>query len=108
VFVTTVHPTVFIWDVTQLERRPETGEILIAHYTVNANDGTYKTGVYGSVALGPVDAESMVPFSEVTKAQAIEWVKQLIGGGEKVAEIQAALQAKLDEQRFPRAVGVPW
>ena len=98
----------FIWDVTQLERRPETGEILIAHYTVNANDGTYKTGVYGSVALQPADPENMVPFADVTKAQMLELVKQQIGGGEKVAEIQTALQGKLDEQRFPRAVGVPW
>jgi hypothetical protein len=38
----------------------------------------------------------------------IGWVKDAFGA-EKVAEIEAALQSQLDEQRAPsRASGVPW
>jgi hypothetical protein len=38
----------------------------------------------------------------------IGWVKDQFGA-EKVAEIEAALQAQLDEQRHPtQAAGVPW
>jgi hypothetical protein len=39
----------------------------------------------------------------------ISWVKEKLGGDEKVAEIQAALQAQLDQQRTPTtAQGLPW
>ena len=39
----------------------------------------------------------------------IGWVQQKLGGEEKVAEIEAALQSQLDEQRTPTtAAGVPW
>jgi hypothetical protein len=36
-------------------------------------------------------------------------VQEAIGGDEKVAEIEAALDAQLEEQRHPtKAAGVPW
>jgi len=39
----------------------------------------------------------------------VQWVQEALGGDEKVAEIQAALQAQLDELRHPsKAAGVPW
>ena len=39
----------------------------------------------------------------------IEWVKEKLGGAEKVAEIEAALQSQLDEQAAPtKAQGMPW
>jgi hypothetical protein len=39
----------------------------------------------------------------------IGWVKEALGGDEKVAEIEAALQLQIDEQRHPsKAAGVPW
>jgi hypothetical protein len=39
----------------------------------------------------------------------IGWTKQALGGDEKVAEIENALQKQLDEQRAPSvANGVPW
>jgi hypothetical protein len=39
----------------------------------------------------------------------IGWVKEALGGDEKVQEIEAALQAQIDEQRHPsKAAGVPW
>ena len=39
----------------------------------------------------------------------LELVKTALGGEEKVTEIEAALQAQLDEQRTPtKASGKPW
>jgi hypothetical protein len=36
-------------------------------------------------------------------------IKEALGGDEKVTEIEAALQAQIDEQRAPsKAAGVPW
>ena len=74
---------------------------------MNAADGTYTAGAYGSVGLER--PETLVPYADLTEEQVIGWVKEKLGGDEKVTEIQAALQAQLDEQRTPsRATGKPW
>ena len=101
--------TVFTWGINTLERRTENGEIFTCHYTVNANDGTYSSGAYGSVGLEAADPDSMIPYADLTQETVIGWVKEKLGGDEKVAEIEAALQAQIDEQRAPsKASGVPW
>jgi hypothetical protein len=39
----------------------------------------------------------------------IGWTQEALGGDEKVAEIEAALQGQLDEQHAPtKAAGLPW
>lgn len=99
--------TVFTWKIAQLERETADGFVFTAHYTVDANDGTYSAGAYGSV--GFERPENLIPFADLTEDQVVIWVQEAIGGDEKVAEIEAALQAQLDEQHHPsKAAGVPW
>jgi hypothetical protein len=99
--------TTFTWAIAQLERETADGYVFTAHYTVNAADGTYTAGAYGSV--GFERPETLVPYADLQEEQVIGWVKEKLGGDEKVAEIQAALQAQLDEQRTPsKASGKPW
>jgi hypothetical protein len=79
---------------------------MTAHYTVTAEDGTYNSGAYGS--LGFERPDTLIPFADLTEDTVIGWVKDAFGA-EKVAEIEAALQSQLDEQRHPsKAAGVPW
>ena len=95
------------WKIAQLERETADGYVFTAHYTVDANDGTYSAGAYGSVGLEK--PETLVPFADLTEEQVVGWVKAAIGGDDKVAEIEAALQAQLDEQAAPtKATGTPW
>jgi hypothetical protein len=49
----TDHPmaTTTVWNIGQLERNTADGIVFTAHYTVDANDGTYSAGAYGSVGL---------------------------------------------------------
>ena len=99
--------TVFIWGVANLERETEDGYVFCCHYTVAANDGTYSSSAYGSVGFERPD--TLIPFADLTEDQVVGWVKEALGGDEKVTEIQDALQAQLDEQRAPtKAAGVPW
>ena len=54
-------------------------------------------------------ASRAATFADLTKDTVIGWVKEAIGGADKVAEIEAALQVQLDEQKAPtKANGVPW
>jgi hypothetical protein len=99
--------TVFTWHIAQLERETADGYVFTAHYTIDANDGTYTAGAYGSLGFERPE-EDLIPFADLTEEIVIGWVKEKFGE-EKVAEIEAALQAQLDEQRQPtRASGLPW
>ena len=81
--------TTYNWDIAQLERETADGYVYTAHYTVGAGNGTYSAGAYGSVNFER--PETLVPFADLTKDQVIEWVKEALGGDERVAEIEAAL-----------------
>ena len=99
--------TTFTWRITELERITDDGFVTTAHYTLDANDGTYKVGAYGTVAFDRGEGD-LTPFSELTEEIVISWIKTYFGD-EKVAEIEATLQARLDEQHAPtRATGLPW
>ena len=99
--------TTFTWAIANLERETLDGFVFVAHYTVNASDGTYSSGAYGSVGFERPD--TLIPFADLTEAEVIGWVKEALGGDEKVTSIQEALQNQIDEQRAPtKAAGVPW
>jgi hypothetical protein len=99
--------TTFTWAIANLERETSDGFVFTAHYTVNANDDVYTSGAYGSVGFERPD--NLIPFDDLTQDQVIGWVKEALGGDEKVTEIQAALQQQLDEKRAPsKASGTPW
>jgi hypothetical protein len=98
--------TTFTWNIANLERETSDGYVYTAHYTVNAADDTYSAGAYGS--LGLERGDTLVPFADLTEATVVGWVKEKLTA-EKVTEIEAALQAQLDEQRQPtKAGGLPW
>jgi hypothetical protein len=99
--------TTFTWNISQLERETQDGYVFTVHYTVNAQDDTYSAGAYGSLGLERPEGE-LIPYSELTEEVVVGWVKAKFGE-EKVTEIEAALQAQLDEQRQPtKAAGLPW
>ena len=100
--------TSFTWAIANIERHTADGAVFAVHYTVNADDGTYSAGAYGSLGLEAPDPDSMIPFDNLTEEIVVGWVKDKFGE-EKVAEIEAALQAQLDEKHAPtKAAGLPW
>jgi hypothetical protein len=107
--------TTFTWKVANLERNVADGKVYTVHYTVNAlsdqvdpsseSGGFYSAGAYGSLGF---DGEVATPFADLTEEVVVGWVKEQFGA-EKVAEIEAALQAQIDEKVAPsKAAGVPW
>ncbi len=165
--------TTFTYKITNLDRETKDGYVNQAHYTINAGDGTYTAGVYGSLglkraydvepveavpavaavaavpaveaveakaavldadgnvvtpAVEPVEAvlaveavaavpaveavegvlAALIPFADLTEDTVVGWVKDKLGA-DKVANIEAQLQAQLDEQTAPTiATGLPW
>jgi hypothetical protein len=100
--------TTTTWGIAQMERILADGIVFTVHYTVDANDGTYSSGAYGSIGLEAPEG-NVIPYADLTPEIVIGWVQDKLGGDEKVAEIQAALQAQIDQQRTPTTGdGVPW
>ena len=98
--------TTFTYKITNLDRETKDGYVNTVHYTINAEDGTYSAGAYGS--LGFERPETLVPYADLTEATVVGWVKDKLGA-EKITEIETALQAQLDEQTAPtKAKGLPW
>jgi hypothetical protein len=98
--------TTFTWGVANLERETADGFVFVCHYTISANDGTYSSSAYGSIGFQRPD--NLIPYADLTEDTVIGWVKDAFGA-EKVTEIEAALQAQLDEQHHPsKASGTPW
>ena len=94
------------WKITQLERETADGYVFVAHYTVEASDETYKAGAYGSI--GFERPETLIPYADLTEEIVVGWVKDKLTE-ENVAQVEAQLQAQLDEQKTPtKASGMPW
>ena len=100
--------TTTTWGIAQMERHTADGIVFTVHYTVAASDGTYASSAYGSVGLEQPEGE-VIPYADLTPEIVIGWVQDKLGGAEKVTEIEAALQAQIDQQRTPTtAQGMPW
>ena len=98
--------TVTNWSIANLERETADGFVFTAHYTISAKDNAYSAGAYGSIGFERPD--SLIPFADLTEAEVVSWVQEALGA-DKVADVEAALQNQLDQQRNPtQAAGVPW
>ena len=102
--------TTFTWAVKSMDRQLSNGAVTTVHYTISASDGTYSSGAYGSVGLDqPEDDSDLTPYADLTESWAISALQAKLGGADKVAEIEAALQAQITEQRTPtQGSGLPW
>jgi len=106
--------TIFAWKINTLERELSDGYVFTAHYSVVAisdqldpEGNPYNSGAYGSVGLERPD--TLVPYDELQESDVIGWVQAKLGGAEKVAEIEAQLEARLLELINPSKInGVPW
>ena len=92
-----------IWKIDQLDRQTSDGLVTTAHYRVDAVDGDYSAGSYGTVGFERGD--TFIAYDSLTEAQVIAWVKDKLD----VEAIEANLAAQIALQKAPvTATGVPW
>ena len=91
------------WTIAQLDHQTSDGLVTTAHWRVDAVDGDYSAGSYGTV--GFERGETFIAYDSLTEAQVIAWVKDKLD----VEEIEAGLQAQIDAKKNPvTATGTPW
>ena len=97
------------WTIAQLDRELADGYVYTVHYRVDATDGTYSAGAYGSVGLEKPD--TLVAYKDLTSETVIGWVKDKLNSedSDAVKNIEAALAANIAEQKTPTVgTGLPW
>lgn len=91
------------WKIAQLDRQTIDGLVTTAHYRVDAVDGDYSVGIYGSVGFERGD--TFTAYEELTESQVVAWVKDKLD----VEAIETGLATQIEAKKNPvTANGVPW
>jgi hypothetical protein len=98
-----------VWKVANMERNLDDIEtVFTVHYTVTHFRDGEQAGAYGSIGLEAPESGTGIPYAELTEEIVIGWVKTKFGD-EKIASIEAALDAQISEKLAPtKSAGVPW
>ena len=118
--------------INNLERNTADVTVVIAHWNASLTDGDYSASAYGTQSFTrDENSPAFIPFDDLTEADVVGWVKdsmistkdipaELDEDGNVVtpasietvdgmADIEANLQAQIDEQKTPTTVsGTPW
>jgi predicted sugar kinase len=100
------------WKINTLVRDLTQGDneniITQIHWTVSDSDADGNTGSsYGSVGVTLGEGD-VIPYADVTEADAIGWAKDALGD-EQVTAIEASIASQIDAQANPTtASGVPF
>ena len=100
--------TTFTWTIANLERAQD-DYVTIVHWRCDGVEGEGDTavsiGAYGTVSFQQEEGEEIIPFANLTEELVKGWMFEKINK----EEIEAAVQAKLDELANPPLVsGLPW
>ena len=96
------------WKISTLDRDTADGFVRVVHWNASQVDGDFTASTYSTVSFTKEDGINYVPYSELTEAAVVEWVKGSLGA-EGVAAVDAALAANIADQKAPKvAAGVPW
>ncbi len=99
----------YTWDCTTVDTYPTHNEqadvVYNVHWRVTGSDGTIEATHIGTQVLNTEDLTDLnfIAFNSIRHSNIIEWTKAELGE-ERVAEIQAALDATLVEMATPTSV----
>jgi hypothetical protein len=93
-----------IWNITQLERRVESGHVFTACWKATATEGDHSTFAYSTCRWeGDTPA---IPYESLTEETVLNWV--WASGVDKEA-IERSLIAQIEAQKNPViSTGIPW
>ena len=92
-----------IITIKQLERNTADDTVVIVHWGASLTDGDYSASAYGTQSFTrDENSPAFIPFADLTEAEVVGWL-------ELDENLEANLQAQIDEQKTPTTVsGVPW
>jgi hypothetical protein len=96
--------TTYTWTIANMERAQD-DYITIVHWRVTGDDSTNTASAYGTISFQQEEGEEIIPFADLTEELVWGWVDEKMDR----AEVEASVQAKLDELANPPLIsGIPW
>lgn len=99
------------WNINSLSviDQPKPQTAVMSNFTISSTQGGLTGSVTYSVNLLPADVVNFIAYNQITKAHAIQWTKDAMGA-ERIANMEAEVQAQIDAQKIitPKAVPLPW
>jgi hypothetical protein len=88
---------------------PEPETVVMSNFTINDTQDGLTGSVTYSVNLLPADASNFIPYADITQAEAIQWTQDALGV-DRVADMEAEVQAQIDQQKIPspQPAPLPW
>ena len=89
--------------INNLERNTSDDTVITAHWSVVLTDGDYSASAYGTQSFTRDDeSPEFIPFDDLTEEVVVGWL-------DLDENLEANLQAQIDEQKTPTTVsGTPW
>ena len=96
--------TTFTWSFPQFDvAKAEDGltdVVKTIHWRYDATDGDYSAGSYGTVGLPVADANSFIPFANLTE----EWAISAASASMDVPAMQSSLEGQIEKAKNPPIV----
>jgi len=95
----------YTWKINQLERSTADDYVLVVHYGVDAVDGEFSKGAYGTISFDPETMPASVDFDSLTEEVVLGWVFTKV----EQDVVEAQLEAIIADMKEPKVVaGMPW
>jgi hypothetical protein len=99
------------WTINSLStlNTPEPDTAVMSNFTISDTQDGLTGSVTYSVNLLPADVENFTPYADITQEQAIEWTQSALGE-QRVIDMEAEVQANIDQQKIPtpQPTPLPW
>lgn len=99
------------WTINSLSvmQSPEPDTAVMSNFTISDTQNGVTGSVTYSVNLLPASASNFTPYADITQAEAIQWTQDALGA-ERVASMEAEVQAQIDAQKIPtpQPAPLPW
>jgi hypothetical protein len=105
--------TTYNWTIQAMDCVPQedghTDVVVVAHWNVQATDGTYTARVYGTQSFTYDSGKAFIPYESLTESEVVTWVQDSMGA-EGVASLEANLDTQIENQINPPIVTppLPW
>ena len=90
-------------EVYTQEHNGHTGVIWNVHWKVTKEDGNYLGSSYGTQTLNTEEIDNFIPLDSVTSSDVEAWVVSAMGE-EEVANLEASLDAQIEDQKNPTSI----
>lgn len=98
------------WKIENTKRLKDNDLIIEVAYRVLAKNSGIIADHKGKVTLtGDSEAPDFIPFKDLTEAQVLQWVKDLVDVTAIESQVQSALDAKVAKRESREVLsGLPW